>query len=186
MDDERFPDLEIFAWTDSTITLVWIKSHPSRWISFVANRVAKIQKHVPTESNPANCASRGMSPLQSHHLWWQGPEWLHMPASAWPQIDITLPEESIKEAKMLNNSFQLDYRKLVSINTHNDTTQKHPSLVYLPGRVQAILNHNKGETAATVKSSEEEPKEQTDDQEEKEKEQQQQKEEEEEQQQQQQ
>ena len=120
LDDERFPDLEVFAWTDSTITLAWIKNHQSRWKSFVANRVAKIQKsvpaenwkHVPTESHPADCASRGMSPrkLQSHHLWWQGPEWLRMPASAWPQIDIALPEESLKEAKRLNNSVQLDYR----------------------------------------------------------------------------
>ena len=153
LDDERFPNLKVFAWTDSTITLAWIKNHPSRWKTFVANRVAKIQKsvpaenwnHVPTESNPADCASRGMSPrkLQSHHLWWQGPEWLRMPASAWPQIDIALPEESLKEAKRLNNSVQLDYRKLVSINTHDDTTQKQPSLVYLPVRKQAILNHNK-------------------------------------------
>ena len=70
---------------------------------------------------------------------------------------------------MLNNSVQLDYRKLVSINTHDDTTQKQPSLVYLPVRKQAILNHNKEETAATEKEpEEEEPKEQADDQEEKE------------------
>ena len=151
------------------------------WKTFVANRVAKIQKsvpaenwkHVPTESNPADCASRGMSPrkLQSHHMWWQGPEWLRMPASAWPQIDIALPEESLKEAKRLNNSVQLDHRKFVSINTHDDTTQKQPSLVYLPVRKQAILNHNKEETAATAKAPEEEgPKEQADDQEEEEQE----------------
>ena len=86
LDDERFPDLEVFAWTDSTITLAWIKNHPSCWKTFVANRVAKIQKsvpaenwkHVPTESNPADCASREMSPgkLQNHQLWWQGPQWL--------------------------------------------------------------------------------------------------------------
>ena len=175
LDDERFPNLKVFAWTDSTITLAWIKNHPNRWKTFVANCVAKIQKsvpaenwnHVPTESNPADCASRGMSPrkLQSHHLWWQGLEWLRMPASAWPQIDIALPEESLKEAKRLNNSVQLDYRKLVSINTHDDTTQKQPSLVYLPVRKQAILNHNKEETAATAKApEEEEPKEQADDQ----------------------
>ena len=175
LDDERFPDLEVFAWTDSKITLAWIKNHPRRWKTFFANLVAKIQKsvpaenwkHVPTESNPADCASREMSPqkLQSHHLWLQGPQWLRMPASAWPQIDIFLPEESLKEAKRLNNSVQLDNRKLVIINIHDDTTQKHPSLVYLPVRKQAILNHNKRETAATAKTpeEEEEPKEQAND-----------------------
>ena len=66
LDNERHPDIEVFAWTNSTITLAWIKNHPSRWKTFVANRVAKIQKlvqaenwkDVPTESNPADCASR--------------------------------------------------------------------------------------------------------------------------------
>ena len=92
-----------------------------------------------------------------------------MPASAWPQIDIALPEENLKEAKRLNNSVQLDYRKFVNINTHDDTTQKQPSLVYLPVRKQATLNRNKEETAATAKApEEEEPKEQADDQEEEE------------------
>ena len=110
-----------------------MKNQPSRWKTFVANRVAKIQKsaptenwkHVPTESNPADCASRGMSPrkLQDHHLWWQGHEWIRMPASAWPQIDISLPEESLKEAKRLNKSVQLDH-----INTHDDAPHKHPTL----------------------------------------------------------
>lgn len=32
----------IFAWTDSRLVLNWIRSHASRWTSFVINRVAKI------------------------------------------------------------------------------------------------------------------------------------------------
>ena len=42
--NERFLDIEVVAWTDSTTTLAWIKDHPSRWKTFVANRVAKILK----------------------------------------------------------------------------------------------------------------------------------------------
>ena len=36
-------------------------------------------KHVPTLINPADCASRGMTPeeLLHHELWWRGPGWLH-------------------------------------------------------------------------------------------------------------
>ena len=49
LEDEKFPNLEVFAWTDSTVTLAWIKNHPSRWKTFVANRVAKIQRTVPGE-----------------------------------------------------------------------------------------------------------------------------------------
>ena len=59
--------LEIFAWSDSTITLAWIKALPSKWNTFVANRVSDIQTHlppshwhhVPTKLNPADVASRG-------------------------------------------------------------------------------------------------------------------------------
>lgn len=35
------------CWTDSTIVLAWIRSHPSRWTTYVANRVNKIQTEMP-------------------------------------------------------------------------------------------------------------------------------------------
>ena len=97
-----------------------------------------------------------MSPikLQSHHLWWQGPKRL-----AWlvrSEIDVALPEDSLKEAKRLNNSVQLDHRTLVSINNHEDKTQKHQSVVYLSAREPAILNHNQEKTSATAKAAEKE------------------------------
>ncbi|XP_053968764.1 uncharacterized protein LOC128870195 [Anastrepha ludens] len=57
--DLRYP---IYAWTDSTITLAWLQAHPSKWITFVANRVADIQEvlppecwnHIRSELNPAD------------------------------------------------------------------------------------------------------------------------------------
>ena len=57
------------AWCDSTIVLAWLKNSPSKYKTFVANRVATVAsllptsawKHVPTLDNPADCASRGMS-----------------------------------------------------------------------------------------------------------------------------
>jgi hypothetical protein len=76
----------VSAWTDSTVTLAWIQSHPRRWNRFVANRVTEIQDRVPSSSwghvagleNPADCPSRGMEPssLINSHLWWNGPQWL--------------------------------------------------------------------------------------------------------------
>ncbi|XP_077280518.1 uncharacterized protein LOC143907549 [Temnothorax americanus] len=58
--------LPYHCWTDAKIVLAWLKQHPSRWKTFIANRVAKIQsllpraewRHVPTEDNPADCGSR--------------------------------------------------------------------------------------------------------------------------------
>ncbi|KMQ87989.1 hypothetical protein RF55_12602, partial [Lasius niger] len=80
-------ELPIYLWTDSTVTLGWIQGHPSKWKTYVANRVAEIQRllpdarwnHLPGKNNPADCASRGLLPteLVDHHLWWSGPDFLH-------------------------------------------------------------------------------------------------------------
>ena len=71
----RFPNPEVVARTDSQVTFAWIKDIPRKWKIFVANRVAKIQniipsenwQFVPTEDNPADCASRGISALFLNH-----------------------------------------------------------------------------------------------------------------------
>ncbi|XP_017490271.1 PREDICTED: uncharacterized protein LOC108378486 [Rhagoletis zephyria] len=80
------PESRMFGWTDCTVTLACLQGHPSRWSTFVANRVAEMQEilpsecwtHVRSESNPADLAYRGMSPssLLSYKLWWHGPPWL--------------------------------------------------------------------------------------------------------------
>ena len=77
----------IRAWTDSSIVLAWLDGRPREFKQFVANRVSFVLehtrpqtwKHVPTLTNPADCASRGMTPkeLLHHELWWRGPAWLH-------------------------------------------------------------------------------------------------------------
>ncbi|CAK1594516.1 unnamed protein product [Parnassius mnemosyne] len=77
---------KIFAWTDSTVVLSWLNSHPSRWKTFVANRTSEILGalnssqwfHVPTKENPADCASRGILPssLVGNELWFSGPSFL--------------------------------------------------------------------------------------------------------------
>ena len=86
---------KIMAFSDSMVTLHWIRSHPSQWKIFVANRVAQIQQlispelwyFVPGESNPADVLSRGSMPKDfiSHPLWFNGPDWLSMEESLWPQ-----------------------------------------------------------------------------------------------------
>lgn len=72
------PIITVTVWTDSTVALSWIKSPTCKLKTFVANRVAQIQvitkghiwRHVPSEENPADCASRGLSPydLTNHDL----------------------------------------------------------------------------------------------------------------------
>ncbi|GFV91910.1 integrase catalytic domain-containing protein [Trichonephila clavipes] len=77
---------ETFAWSDSKITLAWLKSDPRRWQPFVANRVAQIQELTPNVhwnfvsglENPADCGTRGIPPtkLEKCNLWFNGPDWL--------------------------------------------------------------------------------------------------------------
>ncbi|UYV80734.1 hypothetical protein LAZ67_19001563, partial [Cordylochernes scorpioides] len=87
--DEHIPNdikEKAYLWSDSQISLSWIKSDPNRWKTFIHNRVVKIQqlsdrnswRHVSGKDNPADCASRGIMPaaLSGHTLWWQGPTWL--------------------------------------------------------------------------------------------------------------
>jgi len=82
-----------FLWTDSQITLHWIKSESSTLTTFIGNRVAEIQEYtnsqdwrfVPTASNPADLTSRGcsVSELQKS-IWLQGPLFLQQATEHWP------------------------------------------------------------------------------------------------------
>lgn len=81
----RIPANQIFSWTDSTIVLSWLQGDPTRWQTFVRNRVVTIIDnigykwfHVLSKENPADVVSRGMllSDLKNCRLWWEGPEWL--------------------------------------------------------------------------------------------------------------
>ncbi|KMQ89359.1 gag-pol polyprotein precursor [Lasius niger] len=90
----EFKHVPVHLWTDSTISLAWIKGHPSTWKEFVGNRVTAVQElapdarwhHVAGTDNPADCLSRGLTPqqLQHHRLWWHGPSWLKGPSVGWP------------------------------------------------------------------------------------------------------
>ncbi|XP_014356362.2 uncharacterized protein LOC106709163 [Papilio machaon] len=82
----QVPKENIHAWTDSSVVIAWLSSHPSKWKTFVANRVSEILtkmdsnqwSHVPSEENPADCASKGIKAkeLIGLELWKKGPKWL--------------------------------------------------------------------------------------------------------------
>ncbi|KAJ0182606.1 hypothetical protein K1T71_001975 [Dendrolimus kikuchii] len=101
------PLQNIFAWSDSSITLAWIRSPSFEWKTFVSDRVNLITSSVPashwrhicSEQNPADCASRGVLPSKlDQNLWFHGPSWLCNPESMWPvsKIDFTTDEERRK------------------------------------------------------------------------------------------
>lgn len=109
---ERCQISNIYAFTDSTVALAWIHSCPTRWQTFVANRISKIQNeldprhfhHISGKDNPADCLSRGLTPAQliEHPLWFNGPPFVRMPVSEWPvhHFDPTAVVDKIPEIKV--------------------------------------------------------------------------------------
>lgn len=99
----------VYAWSDSQVALSWIAASPHRWKTFVANRVAQIQErvnstswhYVPTHLNPANCVSRGCTPLElrNHPLWWEGPDFLLKRPDEWPSQPLTSCDANGEVAK---------------------------------------------------------------------------------------
>ncbi|XP_063442541.1 uncharacterized protein LOC134722840 [Mytilus trossulus] len=82
----------IVLWSDSQIVLHWISSLKS-FGRIVQNRVIEIKestqnydwKYVPTDSNPADLQTRGISSTQFKEstLWMQGPSWIS-DENSWP------------------------------------------------------------------------------------------------------
>jgi Pao retrotransposon peptidase/Family of unknown function (DUF5641)/Integrase zinc binding domain len=99
------PNVPTYYWTDSMITLAWIKG--KNWKQFVSNRVKEINSvtqkddwfHVGSKDNPADCASRGLTPsaLKEFSLWWNGPTWLNCEKSTWPKNEIKIDTNEEKQ-----------------------------------------------------------------------------------------
>ena len=76
---------ELICWTDSFISLSWIKAVNQEFKLFVQNRVIKIRESVKpslwnycnTKENPADKITRfRLHDLSSNSLWWEGPFFL--------------------------------------------------------------------------------------------------------------
>ena len=103
-------------WTDSMIVLKYIANESRRFVTFVANRVAVIRqesepsqwRHVRTELNPADYASRGIKASETRKLkrWKRGPEFLWKNDEEWsPQPaevseDLLDSDEGVKKEKI--------------------------------------------------------------------------------------
>ena len=82
----KLGNVKKFCYSDSEVTLFWIKGDPLRFKTFIANRASEIQGlvppsnwlHCPGRFNPADIASRGLmaSELKVCKTWFDGPDWL--------------------------------------------------------------------------------------------------------------
>lgn len=105
-------DLEIsssFFWTDSKVTLRYIKNESRRLKTYVANRVSEIRdvsqpsqwRHCPGSLNSAHNASRGLvaHQLLSSERWFGGPVFLLRPEEEWPPAAVDTLSEDDPEVK---------------------------------------------------------------------------------------
>ena len=95
---EKLPSHNVYLFSDSKIVLSWLKIPSYKLKTFVSNRVAEIVEtvpphlwhYVPSENNPADCASRGLDPNQllDHEMWFNGPQFLYESNLNLPQVEI--------------------------------------------------------------------------------------------------
>ena len=99
MEELRMKLIEIFFWVDNKIVLGYILNQTRRFRIFVANRVRVIDermkemgegvekkwRYVETKENPADYASRGISPTETEKVdvWFNGPKFLREADESW-------------------------------------------------------------------------------------------------------
>lgn len=148
--DVRVP---IYAWTDSTVVLAWLRGHPIRWKPFVANRVSDILgfmnasqwQHVQSADNPADCASRGISVQQllEHSLWWTGPSWLK--DNQW-RTNISKNNkqfETCVEAKTIRKCFNYTFESFDLINRYSSLDK----LLRVTAFIRRFIYNSRGKSA---------------------------------------
>ena len=100
---------EPHCFSDSIVTIYWIRGSGKIWKPFVQNRVLEIQSlrspqcwnHCSGWDNPADIPSRGHTPgqLSGSQFWMSGPEWLKIADLSGPK-DIRMLEDCCVEMKV--------------------------------------------------------------------------------------
>ena len=103
-----YDDVDETFWTDSKVVRAYVRNDARRFHTFVANRVQQIREHsdpkqwkyVESKQNPADDASRGLSPknISETSRWIRGPAFLWDPSSKWQE-----QEEEDEEPRLLQD-----------------------------------------------------------------------------------
>lgn len=145
-------------WSDSTITLGWIRTPTKNLKTFVCNRVIEINdlternswRHVPTNLNPADIASRGEDPKRvvDCTLWWEGPDYLKNDESKWPVIPnskLILPELKVLT---VNTKPENKKSELIKFENYSNSSKLKRIFAY----VLRFINNCKKENTKSIGS----------------------------------
>ena len=148
-------DMEIsqeFFWTDSQVVLGYINNDVKRFHTFVANRIQRIKditepqqwRHVTTDSNPADHASRGLALTQlKESNWFTGPRWLwdselSIAPHVIPSLEPQDPEVRICLSSSTKRPEDFDLNERLK---HISSWEKARAIV---ARLRRVVNREKG------------------------------------------
>lgn len=94
-------------WTDSKTVLTWLGGDPRKYKQFVMFCIATILKEtnitewrwVPTALNVADFATKFRPVTDNYMEWFEGPSWLKLPESHWPNKSVT-PDQNLSDTQM--------------------------------------------------------------------------------------
>ena len=134
------PIVESHFWSDSTVTLHYIRNTALRLQTFVANRVSFIHQntavdkwhHVRTDVNIADIISRGVFSVKDlPPTWIKGPEFLSKDKSQWPmEVDIPLPPQPLE---LKTNVIATGVQRPAPDSDSKPSSQVHP--------LDKLMNH---------------------------------------------
>jgi len=146
----QLTEIKVTYWTDSNIVLAWLATEPAHWVTFVANRVSRIQDltgmrewcHINTKDNPADLISRGTTTgkLAKSELWWHGPSWMSQDEEQWPQQDtnVTLTlTENVPDKKQVKVATFISTNENLQNDTLTRLIERYSSFIKLT-RVLAL------------------------------------------------
>ncbi|GFV67003.1 integrase catalytic domain-containing protein [Trichonephila clavipes] len=118
-----------FFWTDSQVTLHWIKGPSHRWKPFVANRVREIHSltdpnswfHCFGKDNPADLLTRGISvdALTTNSKWWNGSSFLRQIDFQTKGLDEAIPERVYLTEMRKNSNPKEDISLTLTVTKNN-------------------------------------------------------------------
>ncbi|GFW37027.1 integrase catalytic domain-containing protein [Trichonephila clavipes] len=118
-----------FFWTDSQVTLHWIKGPSHRWKLFVANRVREIQSltdpnswfHCSGKDKPADLLTRGISvdALTTNSKWWNGSSFLRQIDFQTKGLDEAIPERVYLTEMRKNSNPKEDISLTLTVTKNN-------------------------------------------------------------------
>lgn len=147
----KIPKPCIHAWTDSSVVLAWLGNHPSRWKTFIANRVSEILtvtdgvqwSYVASKDNPADCASRGVKPsvCEELQLWKRGPNWLQNKVIHYEKGDIE--DTKLEERKGTLKCFTVTERDQGILSRYSTLNKLIRVIAYCKRFMNITKNKNK-------------------------------------------